>query len=127
MLKEQTCLGTSLSIEQLTSHRDQRLLFTLLKHVKVFSEIEIREKLKVAFSFLQPKLPQFVIRKREGRTNVVVTYVDGEGKSGQYYASRFAEENQIPTRAILAPPKFSPLLKSYLNRHEVAAVTMWTT
>ena len=111
-------------LEQLASHRDQRLLFTLLKHVKVFSEIEIREKLKVAFSFLRPKLPEFVIRKRDGRTNVVVTYVDGEGKSGQYNASRFAEENQIPTRAMLAPTKFSPLLKSYLNRHEVAAVTI---
>jgi hypothetical protein len=78
----------------------------------------------MAFSFLRPKLPEFVIRKRDGRTNVAVTYVDGEGKSGQYYASRFAEENQIPTRAILAPSKFSILLKSYSNKYAVSAITI---
>jgi AAA+ ATPase superfamily predicted ATPase len=111
-------------LEQVTSQKDQRLLFTLLQKLRVFSDIEAREKLKVAFSFLRPKLPEFVIRKRDGRTNVVVTYVDGEGKSGQYYASRFAEENQIPARAILSPSKFSILLESYTNKNEVAAITI---
>jgi hypothetical protein len=111
-------------LEQLPSHKDQRVLFNLLRHLKVFGEIEVREKLKVAFSFLRPKLPEFVIRKRDGRTNVVVTYVDGEGKSGQYYASRFAEENQIPTRAILSPKRFSPLLTAYLSKHIVSAIAI---
>ena len=111
--------------EQVGSQKDQRLLFTILKNLTVFTEVEIREKLKLAFEFVRPKLPEFVIRKRSGRTDVVITYVDGEGKSGQFYASRFAEENQIPARSILTPAKFSPLLQSHISRHEsVAAVVV---
>jgi hypothetical protein len=112
-------------LEQIASHKDQRLLFTILNAIKVYTEAEIREKLKLAFGFVRPQLPEFVIRKREGRTDVVITYVDGEGKSGQFYASRFAEENQIPVRSIIAPTKFSPLLETYLARHNsVAAIVV---
>ena len=106
-------------LSQVISQKDQRLLFTLLQKLKVFSEAEIREKLQLGFSFVRPMLPEFVIRKRsERRTDVVVTYVDGEGKSGQYYAARFAEENWILTQSILSPAKFSTQFDSYLRKHK---------
>src|SRR5215471_17381903 len=35
-----------------------------------------------------------VFALRTSAADVVVTYVDGEGKSGHYYASKYAEENQ---------------------------------
>jgi hypothetical protein len=111
--------------EQIASNRDQRLLFTILQRLKVYSEVEIREKLKTAHSFVRPKLdPNFVITKRAGRTDVIVTYVDGEGKSGQYYAARYAEENQIPIRSILAPTKFSQLLQNYRSKNNVSAIVI---
>lgn len=56
---------------------------------------------------------------------MIVTYVDGEGKSGQYYAARFAEENRILAQAILSPVKFSQMLGQYREKHrEVAAVVI---
>jgi AAA+ ATPase superfamily predicted ATPase len=113
--------------EQVASHKDQRLLFTILKNLKIFSEVEIREKLRAAFAFVRPKLPtKFVVPRRgTGRTDIVITYVDGEGKSGQFYAARFAEENQIPVRSIITPGKFTSLLNTHVSRHgSLAAIVI---
>jgi hypothetical protein len=91
--------------EQVEGHRQQRLLFKLLQNLKIYGEVEIREKLRTAHTaFVRPLLPEFVVRRRsERRADVLVTYVDGEGKSGQFYASRYAEENAIDTKAIVRP------------------------
>jgi hypothetical protein len=110
--------------EQVALHKEQRLLFKVLRNLQVFSEIAIREKLKVAHSFIRTKLPEFVIKKRsDRRTDVVVTYVDGEGKSGQFYASRYAEENQLSVRSILSPHKFSSAFEAHRSKYgSVAAL-----
>jgi hypothetical protein len=115
--------------EQVASHKDQRLLFTILKNLQIFDEVGVREKLRAALELLKSRLPEkFVVTPqrgrllrraptRAGRTDVVITYVDGEGKSGQFYAALFAEENQIPVRSIITPAKFTSLLNTYLARH----------
>jgi hypothetical protein len=54
-----------------------------------------------------------------------VTYIDGQGKSGQYYASKYAEENAIGTQSIISPSNFSSDLKSYIAKHgSIAAVVV---
>jgi hypothetical protein len=139
-------------LEQVPSNIDHRLLFTILKNLKVFTEAEIREKLQFSFDhFVRPHLPDKIVfapqrrvssqqvpgrsirirsaaeaQARALRTDVVVTYVDGEGKSGQFYASRFAEENQIPVRSIIPPVRFTPLLENYSSRHgDVSAIVIF--
>ncbi len=93
-------------LQQVQSAKDQRLLFEILKRVRIFSAARVREMLEQSFSFLQP-LPEFVIRKRsDRRKNVLVSYVDGEGKSGQNYASVFAEANLISSDCIISPGDF---------------------
>ena len=104
-------------LEQVPSHRDQRLLFNILRNIRFFSEAEVREKLRLSFGFLRDKLLDVSKIKGAGRTDIVITYIDGEGKSGQFYASRFAEENRIPTRSILTPSKFSHLVASYSRNY----------
>lgn len=49
--------------------------------------------------------------RAERRYDLVITYCDGEGKSGQYYASKYAEENRISTQCILGPDDFSNRLQ----------------
>ncbi len=75
--------------QQVESHRDQRILFELLKRTRVFSEAHIRERLKGAHELVRRSLPEFVVRERNSRMrraplrkDVLLTYVDGEGKSG---------------------------------------------
>jgi hypothetical protein len=107
--------------EQVEGHRQQRLLFKLLQNLTFYREAQIREKLKVAHSsFVRPLLPEFVVRRRsDRRMDVVVTYVDGEGKSGQFYAARYAEENAISSRAIV---KISDL-DAALNERRISGLS----
>jgi AAA+ ATPase superfamily predicted ATPase len=94
--------------EQAEGHRQQRLLFKLLKHLRFYGEMEIREALKTLHSMIRPTLPEFVIRKRtDRRLDVLLTYADGEGKSGQFYTSRYAEANGLAAKSIVAPYHFS--------------------
>jgi hypothetical protein len=54
-----------------------------------------------------------------------VTYVDGEGKSGQYYASRYAEENGVSQRSIVSPRDFSTNLAAYVERYgDISAIVV---
>lgn len=105
-------------LQQVDSPRDQRLLFELLKRTKVFSEAHIRERLRGAHSLIRPSLPEFVIRKRgERRFDVLLTYVDGEGKSGASHASMYAEENGIAAECVVSRSDFSSRYEHHVSKH----------
>ena len=94
-------------LQQVDNLKDQRVLFELLKRTRFFSEVEVRDRLKTAHSVIRPSLPEFVIRQRnERRADVVVTYVDGAGKSGASYAALYAEANGIAAANVIAPDDF---------------------
>jgi hypothetical protein len=89
--------------QQVELVRDQRILFELLSRTKVYSEAHVRERLRDIHTFLRAGLPEFVIRKQADRRNdVLVTFVDGEGKSGASYASLYAEENRIAADSVVS-------------------------
>lgn len=44
--------------------------------------------------------------ENEGARLVLITYVDGEGKSGQACAAQYAEENRIAVDCIISPGTF---------------------
>ncbi|MBB2962553.1 ATP-binding protein [Methylobacterium sp. R2-1] len=100
-------------IEQVETQRDQRLLFKLLANITFYSEIQVRELLRTAHSVIRKALPPPVYRARGNRRDdLVVLYVDGEGKSGQFYASRFADENSISPKSISSTRGFAALMTS---------------
>lgn len=102
--------------EQVEGHRQQRLLFKLLQHLRFYGDVEIREALKTLHSFIRPSLPTFVIRKRtDRRSDVLLTYADGEGKSGQFYTSRYAETNGLAAKSIIAPYHFSEQVREKMG------------
>ncbi|WP_066114197.1 MULTISPECIES: phosphoribosyltransferase-like protein [Sphingomonadales] len=102
--------------EQVEGHRQQRLLFKLLQHLRFYGDVEIREALKTLHSFIRPSLPTFVIRKRtDRRSDVLLTYADGEGKSGQFYSSRYAETNGLSAKSIISPYHFSEQVREKMS------------
>lgn len=111
-------------LNQIPRNRDRRLLFTLLEHVRFFDEQNVRQSLRTAYGIIRPSLPPFVQKKRSHRrTDLIITYIDGEGKSGQYYSSKYAEENGISTQSIISPENFSVRLQEYVLKHgEIAAL-----
>lgn len=93
--------------QQVESPREQRILFTLLQRTKFYSEALIRERLESVFGLLRSSLPVHVIKKKnERRKDILVTYVDGAGKSGAAHASVFAETNRIAASSVVAPSDF---------------------
>lgn len=109
-------------LNQEVSHRDQRLLFELLKRVRFYSESLIRERLRSAHAMLRQSLPEFVIRKKtDRRVDVVVTFVDGEGKSGAVYASAYAEENGIASECVIGPGDFRGRYTRHVQKNGPAA------
>ena len=109
-------------LNQVDSNRKARILFTLLQHLHFFDEQKIRHTLRTAHGMLRPILPEFIQKKRsQRRLDLIVTYVDGEGKSGQYYASKYAEENNIGTQSIISPANFVDHLNNYIEKHGMIA------
>jgi hypothetical protein len=110
--------------QQVKNPRDQRILFELLKRTRVFSETQVRERLKGAHALLRRSLPEFIIRKKgERRRDVLLAYIDGEGKSGASYASLYAEENGIGAECVIARGEFRARFMEHANKNApIAAV-----
>jgi hypothetical protein len=91
-------------LEQVESKFQQRLLFHLLERVRFYGEPTIREKLGNFHATLRRVLPVPVRKSlNERRDDILVTYIDGPGKSGAGYAALYAEENQIQAKLVVAP------------------------
>ncbi|WP_282030017.1 phosphoribosyltransferase-like protein [Paracoccus marcusii] len=111
--------------EQVPNTIDQRILFEILKRTKFVSEIEIREKLRQSFSFVRQGLPVPVQRsKHERREDLLITYTDGEGKSGSYYARLFADENRISHTNIISKTSFAEGFAAASLKSQVSAVVI---
>lgn len=95
-------------LEQVDSIPEQRILFKLLKNLRFLNEVEVRGKLKTAHDLVRSSFSLVVQKtKRQLRKDIVVSYLDGEAKSGQYFASRYAEENSIPSGNVISSDRFS--------------------
>jgi hypothetical protein len=76
---------------------------------------------------LNPMLPEFIIRKRgERRRDVILTSIDGPGKSGAAHASTYAEENRIAADCVLARSDFAARFRENekLHRRPAALVVV---
>jgi AAA ATPase domain len=95
-------------LDQVKTFREQRLLFKLLQNLRFYGEAEIRQKLKTIHSAVTPMLPNFIRKKStDVRSDLIITYVDGPGKSGAEYARLYAEQNYIDARCVKERGRFA--------------------
>jgi len=105
-------------LNQRSSNRDQRALFSILKATRFLSEADVLERIRGARLTMLGVVEPAVRRKQtDRRFDVVITYVDGEGKSGQRYAASYAEENLISVDAIIPPSSFIEAYRAHIERH----------
>lgn len=101
-------------LEQVGTKRDQRLLFQILECLRFVSEAEVRKMLRTAYGMLAAHVKPLVkSRRSDRRRDILVVYVDGEAKSGQYYASKFAEENDISSDCVMNADQFTRKASAY--------------
>ena len=87
-------------LEQFGKKSDQRLMFRTLQHLHFYSEDEVRNGMKVALGIAVRGLVERVSHKQVKRwQSLVVSYLDGPGKSGARFAKLFIDENGMSTRA----------------------------
>lgn len=99
--------------QQVDGFREQRILFKILQNLKFVGEDELRRKAASAFGQIRRQLSEFVKYKlTDRRKDVILTFVDGLGKSGDFYASHFAEENGIDVGSIVAAPDVATRIKN---------------
>jgi hypothetical protein len=81
-------------LNQFNGANEQRLAFTILRHLKFYSNALVREKLRELDSVVNRRI---VSRSKTGRkrSDVLISYLDGVGKSGAQCASLYAEEAGI--------------------------------
>jgi hypothetical protein len=90
-------------LDQVPEVLNQRLLFTILKQTRFINPLEIEEHLKKAHDkIIRSEIGISTITRRTDRRNdVLITFVDGVGKSGLQYARNYAKINLMSTTCIL--------------------------
>ncbi len=82
-------------IEQFGDNTEQRAMFTLLQKVRFYSEDEVRSRMKEAHGIVTRGLIDKRGYRQVKRSDIVVSYLDGPGKSGAHFARLYADENSI--------------------------------
>ena len=112
-------------LNQVATHTEQRILFRLLENLRFVGEAEAGEMLLRAHEWLREKLPIFVKKRRAARRDdVLVTYVDGPGKSGAYYASLYAKMNDIRALNVVIPDAIGEKCRATLRGGELGVVVV---
>ncbi len=112
--KEVSAVTVRAWLEQVPNAQEQRLLFKLLRHLRFVTSLQISEALSQAHDRVVVKVTPPVKRdnKVEKRRDLLVTYLDGPGKSGAYYARAYAKEIGLLLECVLEPSKLARRLVS---------------
>ena len=93
-------------LEQFEYNTEQRLMFTLLKHVKFFGQFRIREKIRELHEEVQKIIAGTGVARpwdrRLGRSDILLSSLESSpAKSGASYARIYAKENNIPVNNVV--------------------------
>jgi hypothetical protein len=82
-------------LEQFSSAEEQRSMYKILTNVRFITNSHIRVKMKEAHETAIRGLGQYKGYRQQKRPNIIVSYLDGPGKSGSSFARLYAVENKI--------------------------------
>lgn len=94
-------------LDQVEQPQERRLLFTILGNLRFVTTPQIAEDLRHAHERVVAKVIPPVTRenKTEKRRDLLVTFLDGPGKSGASYARAYAKENGLLMDCVVEPSK----------------------
>jgi len=111
-------------LEQVPQPQDQRLLFTILTHLRFVTVLQIAEQLRNAHESVLVKAipPRVRENKVEKRRDLLITYLEGPGKSGASYARAYAKENGLLLESVFEPAKAQRRLSADTERPNAVVV-----
>jgi hypothetical protein len=99
-------------LSQFGDNRKMRLMFTLLQGLKFYSNDVIRQRMRDAHSIVVRGLKHRLVAGQLRRRDMVVSYLDGPGKSGASYARLYVEENRIYHDNVVERSKIGDAIRS---------------
>lgn len=88
-------------LDQFRPGDERRSMFTLLKGVTFFTADDIRQRLREGYNFILRNTPGLRLdQTRTKRSEFLVSYLGGPGKSGTRYARLFADENNLYAKSV---------------------------
>lgn len=99
-------------INQFKDNIERRLMFTILQNVKFYTNDYVRSKLNEAHGIVKRKVIQKIEKGKRKRADIIVSYIDGPGKSGARFAKLYADENDIFADCVIEKSKLSNILTS---------------
>lgn len=99
-------------LKQFGENINQRLMFVVLQNLNFYTSGLIREKIKEAHGIVKRGLTRYVDPKKRKRSDILVSYLDGPGKSGGgIYAKLYADENGIYVDNVVAKNKIREVIE----------------
>jgi hypothetical protein len=82
-------------LEQFGSTQERRLMFTVLSHLRFYSDDFLRRKMAEIHGIVERGLTRYLERLKSKRSDILVGYLDSPSKSGAHFARLYADEAKI--------------------------------
>lgn len=103
-------------LNQFGDNRNQRLMFCILQNLRFYGNDILRSKMKEAHSIIKRKIVYEIPEgKRRKRDDILISYLDGPGKSGSQFARLYAQENNIYIKNVIEQARIANTLISQKN------------
>lgn len=121
--REVTAEAVRAWLDQVPAAQEQRYLFSILKNLRFVTPAQISDLLRQAQLAVARVTPA---PKRESkvekRRDLLVTYVDGPGKSGAYYARAYAKEAGVLLDCVIEPTRVARKLEVEATGHSALVI-----
>jgi len=97
-------------LQQFGKNTHQRLMFRLLDRLKFYPDRLLREKMSEAHGIVTRGMLWTVDERKRKRADILVSYLDGPGKSGAHYGRLYADENSIYAENVVERGRLKKLL-----------------
>lgn len=99
-------------LDQFDDNIERRLMFQILKNLKFYSELEVREKLRIIHEHLIKSIKTLKIGKELSQREILLTSLSNMGKSGSVYLRKYAQENKIIASNIIQFDKLKDAIQN---------------
>jgi hypothetical protein len=99
-------------LEQFGGHREQRVMFALLRRLRFYSNGVVRTKARDIESVVMRNRVRRIETEKRKRNDVLVSYPDGPGKSGASVAALYADQTGVYVQNVVERGRINEQLLS---------------
>ncbi len=103
-------------LNQFGSNIEQRYMFQILQHLTFYNHSTIRVRLNEAHQMVRADSTRYMKQRERKREDILVSYLDGPGKSGATYASLYVEQANITKNNLIERSRMKNILLAISRR-----------